>query len=66
MMFCNFYILQGNYSGFDKNEPTSESHGKARVVTQLKSSFNFKRYVQFSLKGKHINEKTILIWRLLG
>ena len=38
-----FNVYVGDYSGFDKDEPTSASHGKAKVVEHLKSKHHYKR-----------------------
>jgi len=46
-VFANRLLFDsnGSFAGFDKNEPTSESHGKARVVNNLKNTFNFKSLI---------------------
>eukprot|EP00794_Sanderia_malayensis_P013780 gene13780-15222_t len=36
---------KGEYVGFDKNEPTSASHGKAKVAELLKTKFNYKSMI---------------------
>ncbi|XP_014672069.1 PREDICTED: phosphoserine phosphatase-like isoform X1 [Priapulus caudatus] len=36
---------QGNYTGFDVHEPTSESGGKSRVVDQLRSTHGYNTIV---------------------
>eukprot|EP00795_Rhopilema_esculentum_P015492 gene15492-6745_t len=36
---------QGDYIGFDKDEPTSASHGKAKVVEHLKFKYQYKQLV---------------------
>jgi hypothetical protein len=40
-------LFLGLYSGFDINQPTSHSGGKAKVVELLKEKHNYKRYEIF-------------------
>ncbi|CAI7814394.1 unnamed protein product [Closterium sp. NIES-53] len=47
-IFANRLLFEegsGAYSGFDANEPTSRSGGKARAIVQLKQEHGFKRLV---------------------
>lgn len=45
-MYINaqFYIL-GEYAGFDENQPTSRSGGKAEVIKHLKETKGYKTIV---------------------
>ena len=43
--FKRFYFLLGDYAGFDKNEPTSQSGGKAKVIQELKSKYKYDKIV---------------------
>lgn len=44
-VLCLFFVhsLPGQFSGFDENEPTSESGGKMRVVKLLKAKYGYKK-----------------------
>ncbi len=39
------FLLEGQYSGFDESQPTSDSGGKGAVCGLLKSRFGFQRLV---------------------
>ncbi|CAG9832283.1 unnamed protein product [Diabrotica balteata] len=39
------FYFAGEFAGFDENEPTSRSGGKAVVINHLKSVYNFKNVV---------------------
>lgn len=38
-------MFQGEYAGFEENEPTSKSGGKAIVIDLLKEKYGFKNLV---------------------
>lgn len=43
---CTYMImLVGEYAGFDENQPTSRSGGKAEVIRRLKEQKGFKTVV---------------------
>jgi hypothetical protein len=56
----NDYLFKGRYHGFNKNNPTSDSGGKTKVVQRLKDKYGFKRYGELwagltdSLSGSNI------------
>lgn len=39
------FYFTGEYAGFDENEPTSKSGGKARVISSLKEQYAYKNLV---------------------
>lgn len=39
------HLFAGEYAGFDENEPTSKSGGKAIIIDMLKQKHNFKHLV---------------------
>ncbi|CAG9822973.1 unnamed protein product [Phaedon cochleariae] len=39
------FYFTGEFAGFDENEPTSKSGGKAKVIEHLKKKFGFKNLV---------------------
>lgn len=39
------HVVVGKYAGFDKNEPTSESGGKSKVIDHLRKKFGFSSIV---------------------
>jgi len=41
------FDFHGRYVGFDTNEPTSESHGKTRVMDHIKETLPLKRLIHF-------------------
>ena len=43
MMHILFSCI-GRYHGFNKNNPTSDSGGKTKIVQRLKDKYGFKRY----------------------
>lgn len=38
-------LFQGDYAGFDENEPTSQQEGKAEVVAYLKHRCGYRRLI---------------------
>ncbi len=43
LIMSNYSFVQGEYIGFDEDEPTSASHGKAKVAQLLKTNFDYNR-----------------------
>ena len=45
-MCLNYFgFLPGEYAGFDENEPTSRTGGKAVVIEFLKTQYNYQKVV---------------------
>ncbi|KAH7637613.1 phosphoserine phosphatase-like protein [Dermatophagoides farinae] len=36
------FFYDGNYAGFDESEPTSQQHGKAKVIAYLKNRYKYR------------------------
>lgn len=44
-MWCYLFFNLGEYAGFDENEPTSKSGGKAVVISKLKEQYGYKNVI---------------------
>lgn len=44
------FYFNGRYAGFEKNQPTSNQDGKARVIQYLKKKFGYQRVIMVSQK----------------
>jgi phosphoserine phosphatase len=42
---CTWFVISGEYAGFDDSQPTAESGGKGRVINMLKEQYGFKTVV---------------------
>ena len=42
---CTWFVISGEYAGFDDSQPTAESGGKGRVISMLKEQYGFKTVV---------------------
>ena len=52
---CNFCSFIGRYHGFNKNNLTSDSGGKTKVVQRLKDKYGFKRCAILLLVRSWVN-----------